>query len=187
MNPVKLSGRVVPTSPKFKQLEEINALAKASGSGLANVYGFVEPNFRFIQDHVKDWKPVSAPPNHRQFVGANLTLEVRPQMFLPSGLPPAVVSIVRKHEDEHMADAREIVTRRLPARLRSDAAFSHYFIERKPIAEGTYKQMLPTRMTDILEATFIEMWNAACAKRDTPANYKPVKEAVEAAMRKLHP
>lgn len=188
MNAVILNARVVPRSHTFKKLEEIRNLEKVqrgTGQSLGGTYGFVDPHFRFVHDYLNDWKPVPTPANYRQFVGTSVTLEVSPEIFLPLDFQkyPKVLTVIQMHEQKHVTDAEIIVRRLLPAALAKDATFKEYFLNRKPIPDGTYHYMLPNKVAGIVTYEFERLWRASIANLDNPAMYKALQIEIDKAQR----
>ena len=189
MPDVKLLPKFLKRPPTYKTLAEIRMLEtskKEKGKALGGVYGFVDPHFEFIHDPRKDWKLVETSPRKWRFEGATLTLKVSPEVFLPGDFRkfPAVLRPIAAHEDLHVQDARTIVQTTLPAKLKTDKTFKKYYIQRTKVPESTYNHMICKMMTDYVSDIFAKIWNAKVNERDNPAKYKPVQQAVDAALRK---
>jgi len=188
MDAVILKARIIPRPNTFKKLEEIRKLEKVqkgTGQGLGGTYGFVDPHFRFVHDYLNDWKLVLTPPNYRQFVGTSVTMEVSPEIFLPLDFQkyPKVLTVILMHEQKHVMDAEIIVRRLLPAALIKDATFKEYFLNRKPIPDGTYRYMLPNKVAGIVTYEFERLWSASIARQDNPAMYKALQIEIDKAQR----
>jgi hypothetical protein len=175
----------------YKTLQEIRMMVGKvpGGIGLTGAYGFTDPKFSFIHNHLTDWKRVSSSPSLWVFNGATVGLGARVEVYLPSEYRNwlDVLAPITRHEDLHVDDAKAIVTTSLPARLKQDSTFKAFFIDRTPIPEVTYRHMFPKRMADAVEADFNDLWNQAVARRDTEPLYRPVADEISLALRRHHP
>ena len=192
MKEVKLVPQFVNKPPTYKTLAEIRTLEttkKEKGKALGGVYAFVDPHFNFVHDPRKDWKLESTSPRMWRFVGIALTLQVSPEVFLPSDYRnfPAVLAPIAAHENLHVQDARSVVTTILPAELKKDETFNKYFFKRVLVPDSTYAYMICKQMSGYVSDVFTKIWNGKVNQRDTPAQYKPIQIAVDAAFRKYHP
>jgi hypothetical protein len=160
----------------------LHSFVKDKGKALGGVYGLVDPHFEFIHDSRKDWKLVETSPRKWRFEGATLTLKVSPEVVFPSD--SAVLRQIAAHEDLHVQDARTIVQTTLSAKLKTDTTFKKYYIQRTKVLESTYNHMICKMMTGYVSDIFAKIWNAKVNERDTPAKYRPVQQAVDAAFRK---
>jgi hypothetical protein len=180
----------VHSQPEYMTLEKIRSEAPSdlTGSSLPGVYGFTVPGFEFPDDNMKGSKLVGNSPLQWKFEGTVLILRIRPVMTLPSQYRqwPDVLEVIAKHEKVHVHDAQEIIRGPLQHRLKSDAMFKEFFIDRKLIPDVTYRHMFPDKIKDYVRAIFLGLWNPKVADRDSPANYAPVEYAVGQALRRHH-
>jgi hypothetical protein len=188
---VKLVPKFVKKPPTYKTLAQTRTLEsrkKEKGKALGGVYGFVDPHFEFIHNPRNDWKLASSSPRMWKFAGTALTLQVSPEVFLPGDYRkyPAVLRPIAAHEDLHVQDARTIVTKLLPAQLKKDNTFKKYFFERALVPDTTYSHMICQKMTGYVGDIFTKIWNGKANERDTPAKYRPVRQAVDAALHKSY-
>ena len=78
----------------------------------------------------------------------------------------------------HVADAAQIVKQALPEQLKKDATFKKYYLDRAPIPDGTYAEMIPKGISAIVRSVFNQLWNAKVANdgRVTTATHENVTQ-----------
>jgi hypothetical protein len=173
------------TYKSLTQIRQLQAMQLSKGAGFGGVYAYTDPHFSFGHYPLKDWKLTRQAPREWTFVGMSLTLQVSPEVVLPSEYRKLhlVMKPIAEHEELHVKDARDIVQMKLPSALKKDATFRKYFIDRKPIPDSTYHHMIRKQMAGYVTAMFAQFWHASFACRDTPKKYKAVQKAVEAGLR----
>jgi hypothetical protein len=184
--PVNLRSQIMPTGTAYRELGEIRRLeASAHGAKtLDGVYGFVDPQFRFLHDHKRDWKPSGSAPRSWRFEGSSLTLQIKPEVLLPIEYEnsPNVLVPIKQHEQLRVQDAKTIVSRLLPSRLKNDPTFKSFFVERQPVPDRTYHQMIPRRIAEHVAAVFERLWQRKVSERQTPTTRQSVEDAVQQAL-----